>query len=125
MAPEARVSALEHAPGKSARLELVCGQSDAPRGHPGRWDPRRGGAHPRHAAAARAAADLGVRVSVATHQDGGSWYSDAYLYFDPEQLPQVLEVLRRARWRGDVVDGPGAAHPDVTRAARRLGWEVG
>jgi hypothetical protein len=81
------------------RLELVCGASDVDPEHDAYW----GGetlTHPKHDYIEQLAEEQGITASVT----GNGVNSDAYLYFTPEQLEKVVDILKEADWRGDILD---------------------
>lgn len=108
------------------RLELLCGASNVDPEHPAYWD---GSTltHPKQNLVEQLATERGIGSCVQPGDPVGV-YSDAYLYFRPDQLEDVVAVLAEAGWPGDILDIEGELTPEeeqlVRTVADREGWYV-
>jgi len=115
--------------GPRLALELLCGASDAPRDHPGFYEPGDDLIHPLHARVKEWAEANGIRNYIAGNMQGGTCYSDAYLYFEPSRLMEVADALKRIGIQGDILDIKGKLSPEEEELVRVVsggeGWRVG
>lgn len=111
-------------PDSELRLELLCGYSEAPRRDPAYFE---GEVHPKQLQIEREARRRGIRASAVGHDEDDGRYSDAYLYFAPDRVVEVAEMLRRVRFPGDILDVPAGlpAHTEahLREVCRRERWE--
>jgi len=76
-------------------------------------------------AMARDAEARGIEHLVADSDDRDSRHSDAYVYFPPSRLAEVVGVLEAAGLPGDVLDvPPGFPRAEAERIGREHGWAV-
>lgn len=68
-------------------------------------------------------------VTVQSYEDAGMEFSDAYVYFWPDQIEELVGVLREAGHPGDILDIRSPLTPDqyklVRAVAKREGWAIG
>jgi hypothetical protein len=95
---------------QSLRLELLCG-SDV--------DPQ---VNRKQEQVKALLAERGIEVRVQPTVQDGRPFQDAYVYFAPEQINDVIEALKQADIPGDVLDG--AVTPEVEQIADQQGWSV-
>jgi hypothetical protein len=101
-------------------LELLCGSSDVDPGHPGFFDHTKGNVHPKHAELEVWAKENGMASFVEPTIQDGTWYSDAYLYFDPGQIEDVAKKLKDIDFSGDILD----VKETLTKSERKLVMRV-
>lgn len=108
------------------RLELLCGASNVDPEHPAYWDGT-SLTHPKQDYVEQLATEKGIGSCVQPG-DPPFIYSDAYLYFRPDQIEDVVAILTEAGWPGDILDIEAALTPEEERQVRavadREGWYV-
>jgi 2'-5' RNA ligase/GNAT superfamily N-acetyltransferase len=111
------------AAGYPLHLELLCGASDVDPEHDAYWDGE-SLTHPKQEYVEQLARERGIAVSVT----GNGVNSDAYLYFKPKQLEEVVAILKEAEWRGDILDIMTPLNEKERKLAvsiaEREGWSI-
>lgn len=109
-------------------LELLCGASDVDSLHQGYFDPTVNEVHPGQLKVKQLAEPLGMTVDVSPSLQDNVWYSDAYVRFNPEQIDQLVSILRQADHPGDILDIYGQLTPEqekhVLNVAQQQGWRI-
>lgn len=105
----------------SLSLELLCGSDEV--------DPEHAGYLPvaieKQNLIQELLAPAGIEVRVQSTFDHGSEFSDAYVYFEPEQMPLVIAAIREAEYEGDILDvNVGILDPETEALAIAEGWTV-
>jgi hypothetical protein len=107
------------------RLELLCGSNHDPE-HDAYFDPGEG-CLPQYQIQ-QELQQHGIEVRIQPTTQGITQYSDAYVDFRPDQIELVAQVIRKANWRGDILDGLETLDPQtaqyIEQIAQREGWEV-
>lgn len=111
----------------SLTLELLCGSAQVDPEHAGYFDPSQG-CHPKHEAVRQWAEANGIGSNISSSVQRGEHFSDAYLYFEPDQIETVAKALNEIGIEGDILDIDGRL-PDeqfrlVEAVADREGWQV-
>jgi len=108
-------------------LELLCGASDVEEDHPGFFDPG-DSTHPKHEEIKGLAEPLGMVVDITGSIQDGTSHSDAYVRFSPDQIEQLVGILRQVGFEGDILDIYIRLSPKdekkVLQVAYREGWQV-
>lgn len=108
-------------------LELLCGSSDVDPEHDGYTEPS-GDLHPKHAEVKKWAEKAGMAHFIEANIQDETTYSDAYLYFDPDEIEKVASVLKKIGIPGDILDIRGRLSTEerklVDTVASREGWSV-
>lgn len=112
----------------SLSLELLCGSAQVDPEHAGYFDPAQG-CHPKHEAVRQWAEANGIGFHIEQNVQKGEHFSDAYLYFEPEQIEDVASALNEIGIEGDILD-INAALPNeqlqhVEAIADQEGWQIG
>lgn len=105
----------------SLSLELLCGSDEV--------DPEHAGYLPvaieKQNLIKELLAPEGIEVRVQSTFGHGSTFSDAYVYFEQDQIPLVIQAIREAEYEGDILDvNVGTLDTRSEEMAISEGWTV-
>lgn len=112
------------------RLEILCGSTSVDEAHPGYFSEDSfhedfiGPVHPKHILVRDLLSAEGIHCSV-QNSDQDGWYSDAYIYFEADQIDKVVDALNSAEFQGHYLDVPeGYDNEYVLRVASDNFWDI-
>lgn len=71
------------------------------------------------------AKSVGIMARAEDSDDSDSRHSDAYLYFEPNRILEVVYALRQIGVEGDILDVPSGTSRRITdKIAKSTGWTI-